>query len=170
MYSSKETTLERSVVDPVALRTGLSAVPTPIVIVSGRPVETSTPAAIVIGSFVSVSLDPPLVGFFIGNSSTTWPTLRLAERITVSVLGVGHEELCMLVSKRSSNMFAGHLWETDEAGTFSVRGAVLVLNGSVESETPAGDHSFVLVRVHELTAGDTTPLVFHDRALRALSS
>ena len=52
----------------------LGHLPTAVVVVTGVSAQ-GEPAGVTIGSFASVSLDPPLVGFFQGTGSRTWPLI-----------------------------------------------------------------------------------------------
>ena len=45
-------------------------------------------------SFTSVSLDPPLVSFSVANTSKTWPALRRAAHLGLTVLADHHGEVC----------------------------------------------------------------------------
>lgn len=129
------------------------------------------PQGIVASSFtVGVSLEPPLVMFAVQNSSRTWPIVKGAERIGVSILGEKHEGVCRQIASRDGDRFAGlNLASTDEGALF-LEDAALWLDCSVESEFPAGDHHVVLLRVHgHETHGDANePLVFHGSAFRTL--
>ncbi len=61
-------------IDPTVYRRTLGTYPTGVVIISGATPEG--PVGVAIGSFTSVSLDPPLVGFLPGKSSTSWPKIE----------------------------------------------------------------------------------------------
>lgn len=76
----EDTTLLRSVFG--RFPTGVTAV---CAEVDGAPVGMAA------SSFTSVSLSPPLVSVCVQNSSQTWPVLRRARRIGVSVLSEEHE-------------------------------------------------------------------------------
>ena len=58
--------------------------PTGVTIVTG--LAEDEPAGFTIGSFTSVSLDPPLVGFLPQVSSDTWQVMAAAGRFCVNVL------------------------------------------------------------------------------------
>ena len=60
--------------DGARFRQVLGCLPTGVVIVTGIDTQGS-PVGITIGSFVSVSLDPPFVGFFVGLNSRSWPAI-----------------------------------------------------------------------------------------------
>ena len=62
-------------IDPARFRSVLGHYPTGVCVVTGCP-EGDRAVGLVVGSFTSVSLDPPLVGFFAGNWSTSWPLIR----------------------------------------------------------------------------------------------
>src|SRR6185312_7887485 len=53
----------------------MAQVPTAVCVVAAD--HADGPAGLSVGSFVSVSLDPPLVGVFVATTSTRWP--RVAE-------------------------------------------------------------------------------------------
>jgi flavin reductase (DIM6/NTAB) family NADH-FMN oxidoreductase RutF len=129
------------------------------------------PQGIVASSFtVGVSMDPPLVMFAVQNTSRTWPIVRTAGRIGVSVLGTGHDGVCRQIASKSGDRFAGLGLHSTDDGALFLEDAALWLDCSVEQEIPAGDHHVVLLRVHALTTHDDAhePLVFHGSAFRRL--
>ena len=155
-------------IDPQVFRDVFSTVPTAVTIVAGVPAGEAEPRALVIGSFVSVSLDPPLAGFFIGASSSTWPALRTSPLLTFSVLAEHQEDVCRTIAQRKCAELPEDSWNRGVAGALSVKGSVATLTGIIESEVPAGDHVLVLVRVQHAEAGERDPLIFHRRQYRTL--
>jgi len=71
-------------IDPKHFRMVMGQVPTGVTVVTAMVDEQ--PIAMVIGSFVSISLDPPLAGFFCTSTSSTWQMLRKASVLGVNVL------------------------------------------------------------------------------------
>ena len=61
-------------IDGDLYRKVLGRYPTGVTLVTG--IDEAEPLAIVIGSFTSVSMQPPLVGFFIGTGSQTWQRIE----------------------------------------------------------------------------------------------
>lgn len=64
-------------VDGQHLRAVLGHYPTGVSLLTGRA-DDGELSGLTVGSFTLISLDPPLVGFFVGKSSTTWPRIRAA--------------------------------------------------------------------------------------------
>lgn len=151
---------------PAQLREVFSAYPTGVAAVAA--VVGSEPAGIAASSFVSVSLDPPLVSVCVAHTSTTWPMLRTARRLGISVLGAGQEAACRQLSSRSCARFAALSWRASGDGAVLIGGASAWLECSLEQEIPAGDHDIVLLRVHDLGITDVMPLVFHGSTFRQL--
>ncbi|MFI0354203.1 flavin reductase family protein [Actinomadura sp. 9N407] len=122
------------------------------------------PTGIVVGTFTSVSEDPPLVGFLATSSSQTLQQIRRSGRFRVSVLGAGHEELCQsFVSGSTDECFAEDCWNYDEHGMPRLRDAVAWFDTTVHDVLSVGDREFVLGRVHDLGIGDGSgalPLLF----------
>lgn len=67
-----------AVEDPMAFRNVLGHFPTGIVLITGIA-EDGEPVGMIVGSFTSVSLQPPLVGFLPTVSSHTFSRLRTAK-------------------------------------------------------------------------------------------
>ena len=128
------------------------------------------PSGLAANSFVSVSLDPPLVSVCIAHTSTTWPTLRGASRLGISVLGDHQEAASRQLSSRSGERFAGLDWRATTEGALLVSGAAAWFDCSLCREIPAGDHDIVLLRVHDLGATEIMPLVFHGSTYRQLGA
>lgn len=129
------------------------------------------PEGIVASSFtVGVSLDPPLVMFAVKKTSRTWPVLRNTQRIGVSILASGHEDVCLQIASKSADRFADLSIHTTDTGAILLEDAALWLECSVEQEVPAGDHDVVLLRVHGTSnqEGAPDPIVFHASAFHHL--
>ena len=119
---------------------------------------------------VGISADPPLVLFAVQRTSETWPLLRAAPRLGVSVLGEAHESAARQLASKVGDRFSGIATETTASGAILIDGAPVHLECSMEGETPAGDHEVVLLRVHALATDPATPpLVFHGSTFRRLS-
>ena len=131
------------------------------------------PQGIVASSFtVGVSLEPPLVMFAVQNTSRTWPVVRQAKRIGVSVLGAAHDGVCRQIASRTGDRFRGLDLRISAEGAVFLADAALWLDCSVHSSVPAGDHQVVLLEVHGFSTheGAHHPLVFHDSGFRQLAA
>jgi flavin reductase (DIM6/NTAB) family NADH-FMN oxidoreductase RutF len=121
-------------------------------------------------SFTSVSMDPPLLSVCVQNSSKTWPILRRAAHIGLSVLSEDHEDACKNLSAKAGDRFAGVDWFRGDDEAIFIRGASAVLNCTLHSEIPAGDHKIALLEIHHVLADHgAIPLVFHSGRFRRLA-
>ncbi|GAA4598996.1 hypothetical protein GCM10023194_77920 [Planotetraspora phitsanulokensis] len=75
-----------------------------VVVVTARP--EGVPVGLTATSFSSVSLDPPLVSFYVAQSSTTWPALRLADHFAVNVLAGDQADVAARFAKKDIDRFA----------------------------------------------------------------
>jgi flavin reductase (DIM6/NTAB) family NADH-FMN oxidoreductase RutF len=150
------------------LRRVFAAFPTGVAAVAA--LVDGEPAGLAANSFVSVSLDPPLASVCIAHSSTTWPGLRSAERLGISVLGAHQETAGRQLSARGGDRFAELRWRATSDGAVLLCEASAWFDCSIERELPAGDHNIVLLRIHDLGASDVSPLVFHGSTFRQLQA
>jgi flavin reductase (DIM6/NTAB) family NADH-FMN oxidoreductase RutF len=146
--------------DAVRLREAFGVFPSGVVAVASE-VEGQL-VGLAASSFTSVSLEPALVSFSVANTSRTWPTLRQAAHLGVTILADHHGEVCRQLAGPVEHRF------DDLAATATGDGAVTLDDGlamfdcTVYREVEAGDHTIVLLQLHAITHADTSqPLVFH---------
>lgn len=87
--------------DPTHVRDTMSRVPTSVAVVAGQSELTGDRAAMIVGSFVFISLDPCVVGFFIGHESSSWPQLNKATVLGISALASTQAQFCRKLGKRT---------------------------------------------------------------------
>ena len=127
------------------------------------------PVGLAASSFTSVSMDPPLVSVCVAHTSTTWPVLRTAVRLGVSVLATDHSGVARALSSKTGDRFADVSWEVTEQDAVLVHGSALWLDCSIEHEFRAGDHDIAVLRVAALQPyPDVAPMVFHGSRFRQL--
>lgn len=153
--------------DPGQFRRVLGHVPTSVVVVSAS--LKGRPLGLVVGSFVSISLNPPLVGMFVALTSTSWPSIQAVGSFTVNVLSEVQSGLCGRFAKSGGDKFAGLTWTTSVLGHPVLAGCQAYLDCHIERAEAIGDHRFVVAHVDSLTADEArTPLVFFKGALERL--
>src|SRR3712207_5252978 len=82
------------------------------------------PAGLTVGSFTSVSLDPPLVGFLPDKRSTTWPKIRAAGHFCINVLSADQESVCRAFATKGGDKFADLTWRSAGSGAPILDGVV----------------------------------------------
>jgi flavin reductase (DIM6/NTAB) family NADH-FMN oxidoreductase RutF len=122
-------------------------------------------------TFVPVSLDPPLISFCVQNDSATWPRLAKMPTLGISVLGEGHDDAVRTLAAKSGDRFAGLDTVSSAAGAVFIRGTCMWLESAIEQLVPAGDHTIVIMRIHDIQIhADVAPIVFHRSIFRRLGS
>jgi 3-hydroxy-9,10-secoandrosta-1,3,5(10)-triene-9,17-dione monooxygenase reductase component len=154
-------------VDERSLRTALSRFATGIAFITAA--VDGKPAGLIVNSFASVSLQPPLVSFCPSRNSLTWSRMRRGGRFAVNVLARRHEGFARRAAPAGADRFAGLDWEPGRGGTPLLTDALAALECDIVAEHPAGDHWIVIGRVERLrTSTSTDPLVFFNGAFAAL--
>lgn len=135
--------------DPMMFREVLGHYPTGVVVVTGIA-DDGAPAGMVIGSFTSVSLDPPIVAYLPSKTSKSFARLRQSKTFCVNVLSADQEHLCRLFAGSTEDKFAGLRWTPTPSGAPILDGSVAWIECSLREVLDGGDHYIVL--------GDTTAL------------
>jgi flavin reductase (DIM6/NTAB) family NADH-FMN oxidoreductase RutF len=148
-------------IDPNQFRQVLGQFPTGVVVVTAMD-SGGEPLGMTVGSFTSVSLDPPLVAFLPATTSSSWKALRESgTRFCVNVLGSEQELVCRQVAMRKSNKFEGIRLSPSPLGNPVIEGALAYIDCETEHVYDAGDHQIVIGRVRDLDfVSPATPLLF----------
>lgn len=155
--------------DAADLRRAFGHFPTGIAVVTAMGPEG--PASIVVSSFTSVSLQPPLVSFCAAHTSTTWPVIADARSCCINVLAASQGELCRTLASKKDPRLSTIAWTPSPSGAPVLDGVACWLDCRVVEVRAAGDHDLVLLEV--LAHGskpDTEPLLFHRSGYRTLAS
>ena len=119
------------------------------------------PVGLAVGSFSSVSLDPPLVGFFADKGSTSWPKIETTGSFCVNILGEHQEDVCRRFASKEPDKFAGLGWKPAGSGSPLIDDVIGWIDCDIDQVVEAGDHYLVLGAVRELAVGhDGPPLLF----------
>ena len=122
------------------------------------------PVGLAASSFTSVSLDPPLVSFSIANASKTWPELRRAAHLGVTILADHHSAVARQLAGAVDQRFDGLSLTATAGGAVTLDDGLATFDTTIYRAVLAGDHTIVLLRlhaVHHTGLTDPSPLVFH---------
>jgi len=160
-------TVAQHEVDTVAVKDVFARTPTGVVAVCAD--IDGTTSGFVVSSFVGISLEPPLVGFFVQEDSTTWPALVDAPALGLSLLNATHGGAVGQMAGKGIDRFAGVRVNTLPSGAVVLPEASISMEATLFSEVPVGDHRLVVLRVREVFPGvDGDPLVYLRSSVRSL--
>lgn len=151
-----------SSIDEATYRQVLGHFPTGVTVVTGMDGEE--PVGLAVGSFFSLSLEPMLVGFCAGRTSTSWARMADNGRFCVNVLSAAQEDICRVFATKGDDKFRGIGWKPAESGSPLLDGVLAWIDCDVEHVLDGGDHHIVVGRVLGLGVGAEEtrgPLVFY---------
>jgi flavin reductase len=150
-------------VDPEQLRTVLSRYPSGICVVTVTTGEQKL--GLTIGSFASLSLAPPLVGFAVSREAAMHELLREAGGCAVSILAAGQGWLAQHFARGVPPIAMWHRISTEEGahGAPLLVGALGWLECVVAHEVGAGTHTFFVCEVRRVELGEDAPALVRVR-------
>ncbi len=121
-------------------------------------------------SFVSLSLDPPLISFAPARTSRSWPLMRTSAAFCVNVLAEEQQDLGSAFARSGTDRFRGVPWSPGHGGAPLLEGACAWISCDLVHEYAGGDHTIVIGRVTDLmTESSREPLIFHRGRYRSLA-
>jgi flavin reductase (NADH) len=152
-------------VDSDEFREALSRWASGVTIVACRP-ETRV-VATTVSSFMSLSLEPPLVLLALGANANILPFLKAGELFGISILAVDQRRLATIYA--DSFPVGPDPFTTD--GVPLVNNAVAGLACVVNEIRPGGDHTIIIAAVQHIRFGTAEqPLIRYNRGYRGLQS
>ncbi len=165
---------ERAAIAPAEFRNVLGTFATGVTVITA-PATTrgddndeggreDRPAGFACQSFSSLSLDPPLVTFLVGRTSTTWPRIARAGVFCVNILAADQGDLCRGFAASGTDKFAGVPYDAAPvSGSPRLAGTLAWIDCTIHAVHTGGDHLIVVGRVNALGAPgeDEPPLLFH---------
>lgn len=132
--------------EPRLLRDALGRFATGVALVTACSADDGSPIAIVVNSFASVSLDPPLVLWSVACSSMRHRHFTAAPAFAIHVLAEDQHALTTRFS-RSGPGFEGLTLTRNDAGVPVLPDALARFDCVTEALHEGGDHTIILGRV-----------------------
>ncbi len=149
-----------AVFDQTAFRQTMGNFATGVVVVTG--LFEGEPVGFAAQSFVSLSLDPPLVAFSPGKSSSSWPRIRDTGSFGINILGQDQQGVCDDMAQSGQDKFANVSWRSGGTGAPMLADVLAFIECSIEAEHDAGDHTIVVGRVqdYQRVRNEAAPLLY----------
>jgi flavin reductase (DIM6/NTAB) family NADH-FMN oxidoreductase RutF len=146
-----------TIVEPDAVRALLSRYPTGVCVVTVD--ADGQKLGLTVGSLVSLSLDPALVGFGVSRDAAMHELLREAGGCAVSLLAAGQEWLAQHFARGVPPIAMWHGIATEEgaSGAPLLVGALGWLECSLRDEIATGTHTFFVCGVRRVELGEAAP-------------
>jgi 3-hydroxy-9,10-secoandrosta-1,3,5(10)-triene-9,17-dione monooxygenase reductase component len=150
---------ESPLFDSAKYRQVLGHFATGVTVITAAP--AGEPVGLAVGSFSSVSLEPPLVAFFAGKGSASWPKIERAGSFCVNILAEDQEEVSRRFASKDEDKFGGLGWAPAGSGSPLLHGVLGWIDCDIDSVVEAGDHYCVMGLIRDLGIGhDGAPLIF----------
>lgn len=158
-------------IDNDRFRSVLGSYPTGVAVVTGLDTQ-GEPIGMVVGTFTSVSIDPPLVAFLPMKTSRTFQNLREAsDGFCINILAADQENVCRTLASPGEQKFASIAWHKSPGGNPIIDGVVAWIDCHYANVIEGGDHYIVLGSVQAMDRSrDTTPLLFFQRGYGRFST
>ncbi|WP_326641820.1 flavin reductase family protein [Nonomuraea fuscirosea] len=154
-------TLPDRAVEAEHFRKALAVHASGVVIITAQ--NDGVPVGLTATSFSSVSLEPPLVSFYVDRSSSTWPWLRTADHFAVNILASDQAEVAARFARKGIDRFAPPTrWRPGPLGAPLLQDVSAHLVCLPYETAEVGDHILVVGLVAEVTTHSPgRPLLYH---------
>jgi flavin reductase (DIM6/NTAB) family NADH-FMN oxidoreductase RutF len=147
-------------VDSDRFRLVLGHFPTGVAVVTALG-RDGKPVGLVVSSFTSVSLQPPLVAFFPAVTSRSWPEVEASGGFCINILSAEQESYSRQFSRSGEDKYAGLSWFPSPSGAPVLEGALAWIDCDISRVDEVGDHFAVYGAVKDLQLqSGSAPLVF----------
>lgn len=151
--------MESPKISPADFRDTLGQYPTGVCVIV--TLDGDTAVGMTVGSFSSISLEPPIVGFFVDKSSRRLPYFERAGRYCVNVLGAGQSDVCRHFARNLEGLPTHYTSQTSPSGLPLIKDAIAWIDCEISDMIDIGDHQLVVGNVTALQrTAENTPLVF----------
>ena len=128
-----------------------------------------TPHGLTVSSFVSVSLDPPLVLICLGHAVSVIDIFRASPYFGINVLAENQRELSERFARKGYDRFDGLKWERGETGVPLLPGVLAAIECAVERRVTAGDHDIFVAEMVAARVDEGEPLIHFASRYRRLA-
>lgn len=138
-------------ITPAGMRAAMGAFCSGVVVVTALgDTPDAEPLGFTCQSFVSLSLDPPLISISPARTSSTWPRIRAVGRFAINVLAHDHADLSGQFARSGTDKYADVSWRLSPNGSPILDGVSAWVECRLWREYDGGDHTVVIGEVTAL--------------------
>lgn len=145
-------------ISPDRFREVMAATPAPVTVVTTTTAD-GEPAGATVSAFMSLSLEPTLVGVALRHGSRLLGLIQSHGAYGVNLLGESQSDIALTFASQSQDRFAS-VWWKDDRGLPRLDGCAGWLACDAENVVVAGDHCIVVGRVADAECAAPPPLIY----------
>jgi len=150
-----------------ALKGSLGRFATGVAVVTG--LTDGVPSGLTCQSFVSVSLEPPLIAISPSKKSQSWPLIAASGAFCVNVACYAQRGLCRRFATSGGDKFRGVTWRPSSSTESPViAGCVAWIDCLIEKAIDVGDHYLVIGLVVDHLVQGGSPLLYYRSQFHSL--
>jgi flavin reductase (DIM6/NTAB) family NADH-FMN oxidoreductase RutF len=147
--------------DSRSFRKTLGCFASGVTVVTTLTPGTREPVGVTVSAFSSLSLDPPLVLFCLGNSTSSMAAFRTFGHFAINILSERQRDLSIRFASRSDDKWQGVPSTTWNSGVPILSGCLANLECSLVNVVDGGDHQIFIGKVEKLKHHEGgSPLVY----------
>ena len=147
--------------DPRSFRKTLGCFASGVTVVTTLAPGIKEPLGVTVSAFSSLSLDPPLVLFCLGNSTSSLEAFKTFGHFAVNILSEHQRDLSIRFASRSEDKWQGVAWSAGHSGVPMLSGCLGNLECSLVNVVDGGDHQIFIGKVEKLKHQEGgSPLVY----------
>jgi flavin reductase (DIM6/NTAB) family NADH-FMN oxidoreductase RutF len=150
---------ESETMDIAGYRRALGAFATGVCVVTILD-EAGVAHGLTVNSFTSVSLDPPLVLWCLGDRSDQYAAFAGAPGYCINILGADQADVAMRFAGKGDQRLAAGEFSVVEGGAPRLAGALASIDAQVTERINAGDHLILLARTTGFAHRDGDALTY----------
>lgn len=148
-----------SAIEVAQLRAVLGHFATGVVIVTGS--GNRGPAGLTCQSFISLSLDPPLVALAPARTSSSWPAIHESGAFCINILADDQEALARVFAISGGDKFAGIGWSATGTGSPRLHDVLAWIDCRLLRSHDGGDHHLIVGQIVDMGIQAGEPLLFY---------
>lgn len=147
---------------PDLIRRTLGHFPSGVSVITGY--SDSGPVGMTVQSFMSLSLDPPMVLISVAKTSKTWPEIASTGPFAINILSESQSHVARQFARSGTDKFRdiNYINSKNSDGLPLLEGSVAWIECTIHTVHDGGDHHVVLANIMSLGERDSSefPLVF----------
>lgn len=159
----------RGIVSSEDFRAAMRALPAGISAITAKGPKGD--CGMIVSSLTSISAEPPMVGFFVHQSSSMVPVLREQDAFAANILGQEHRAVLrgFMLAEQGEARFAEGDWLRDGEGPAQLADALARMECDIVHREQIGTHLLIVGRIRQSVSREASPIINFNAGTRVLA-